>query len=309
MPAQPQPHKRILVLADIEGSSDCHDYPATTFLGKGWPRACLGMSRDVDTVVKALLAAGVNQVYVKDFHRTGYNIFRSEIDARARLISGYFKGPVPGIGRLYQTTGLILLGMHAPSGSQGFLAHTLTSKIERLRINGRQISEAELFSAVLVPFGLVPLFFSGCPAACAHVENRMNPIQTFPITPSDKKNETARVLWRRQLAESVSQSLSHSRTMPFQLSGPFDIDIRFRHIGLAAKRSKQWGLRRSENTIFFSARTIEELYQQIIAVVYLSPAMAKGLPWLLPVYNLGARFGLTLARWSLLLSKTSSSSF
>ncbi|MFH2058819.1 MAG: M55 family metallopeptidase [Pseudomonadota bacterium] len=92
MSIKPIHHKRILILADIEGSSACNDYESTKFLGKGWPKACRGMTRDVNAVVEALFNGGVEKIIVKDFHRTGYNLFQSGIDKRATLISGYRMG-------------------------------------------------------------------------------------------------------------------------------------------------------------------------------------------------------------------------
>jgi hypothetical protein len=78
-------HKKILIIADIEGSSGCLDYEASSFMGRGWPRACLEMSLDINAVVAALFDAGVQHVFVKDFHRTGYNLFPHYIDPRATL--------------------------------------------------------------------------------------------------------------------------------------------------------------------------------------------------------------------------------
>jgi hypothetical protein len=66
--------KRILIIADIEGSSGCWNYRASSFMTPEWARACVEMSRDVSVVVKALLDAGVEHISIKDFHRTGYNL-------------------------------------------------------------------------------------------------------------------------------------------------------------------------------------------------------------------------------------------
>ena len=130
------------LIADIEGCSGCFDYGASSFMGKGWPKACREMSLDINAVVTALFHARVENVYVKDFHRTGHNLFPRMIDSRATLIQGYAKGPVPGIGNPTDATGLIMVGMHAPSGADGFLPHTLTSRISRLIVNGRLMSAA-----------------------------------------------------------------------------------------------------------------------------------------------------------------------
>ena len=89
----------ILILADLEGSSACWSYRASSFLTQEWVGACEGLSRDLASVVGALFDAGIESIMIKDFHRTGYNIFPKLIDSRAVISSGYRRGPVPGPGR------------------------------------------------------------------------------------------------------------------------------------------------------------------------------------------------------------------
>ena len=119
----------------MEGSSGCWSYTASSFLTDEWCQACLEMSRDVSMVVSALFEAGAQTITIKDFHRTGYNLFPELIDSRATLISGYRRGSIPGIGSHCDAQAVMFLGMHAASGSDGFLAHTMTSRIARLEVN------------------------------------------------------------------------------------------------------------------------------------------------------------------------------
>ncbi|PKL74466.1 MAG: hypothetical protein CVV27_20355, partial [Candidatus Melainabacteria bacterium HGW-Melainabacteria-1] len=190
----------ILVISDIEGSSECASYSASSFLTEEWPRACLGMTRDVAAVTAALTGAGVRSIMVKDFHRTGYNIFPEMVPEPARIVSGYKAGPVPGIGDPGAARAALFIGMHASSGSGGFLAHTLTSRIARLEVNGRLMSEVELFSASLAPYGIRPLFFSGCPTACREARDAIPGIETFPIDKEKDSRSFNPVEWRRGLA-------------------------------------------------------------------------------------------------------------
>ena len=160
-------YNHVLIIADIEGSTGCPDYAASAFMTAGWPAACLAMTRDVNTVATALFDAGVPRITIHDFHRTGYNLIPELIDSRAGLIQGYRRGAVPGIGYPDKADAVFYVGLHAASGTRGFLAHTLTSRIARLAVNGRPLSEVELFSAVLAPYEIRPLFFSGCPGLVA----------------------------------------------------------------------------------------------------------------------------------------------
>jgi D-amino peptidase len=82
----PDPYTHILIIADLEGSSGCWSYTASSFLTDEWFQACLEMSRDVSKVVSALFEAGVKTITIKDFHRTGYNLFPELINPRALKI-------------------------------------------------------------------------------------------------------------------------------------------------------------------------------------------------------------------------------
>jgi D-aminopeptidase len=149
----PEKNRNILIIADIEGSSGCLDNRYSSFMTPQWPGACLGMTLDVKALTDALLEAGAAPITVKDFHRTGYNIFPGMLHPAVRLLSGYSAGPVPGLGDPGKGTALLMIGMHAPSGSEGFLPHTLTSRIAKLTVNGETVSEAQLFSASLAGYG------------------------------------------------------------------------------------------------------------------------------------------------------------
>jgi D-aminopeptidase len=107
------PFSHVLIIADLEGSSGCWSYKASSFLTDEWCRACLEMSRDVSAVVSALFEAGVKTITIKDFHRTGYNLFPELIDSRATLVSGYRHGPVPGIGNPHNAQA-VMFGVFGP---------------------------------------------------------------------------------------------------------------------------------------------------------------------------------------------------
>jgi len=291
-------YNHALIIADIEGSTGCPDYAASAFLTPGWPAACLAMTQDVQAVTTALFEAGVPRITIHDFHRTGYNLIPEMIDPRAKLVQGYCRGAVPGIGSPDGAAAALFVGLHAASGTNGFLAHTLTSRIARLTVNGQTLSEVELFSAVLAPYGIRPLFFSGCPVACDQAREALPGISTFTIPkPTPQAPQKVQAL-RRSLARTAADALENPATpLPFCPRGPFYAEIRLRDGATAARRvAVRWRLKRAGNTILLVAPTIQQLYADLIRICYLTPLAQAFLPLGLALHRALGIAGLAWAR-------------
>ena len=262
-----------------------------------WPRACLEMTLDVDAVVRALFAAGVEQIRIKDFHRTGYNLIPEMIDGRADVLHGYRNGPVPGIGDPGDAEGIFFLGMHAASGTDGFLAHTLTSRIERLELNGKPLAEVELFASALAPYGMRPLFFSGCPVACKQAAEAIENIAVYPIDKASGRQSFSVAAWRDGLAQAAVAALENDITVPYRPEGPFRVLLKMRDGEAAAqKMARRSQLDSRQGEILIDAAGMQELFMHLIRICYLTPLVEKTLPLCLAAYNLWGRLGLAWAR-------------
>lgn len=280
------PYRHILIIADIEGSSGCGSYRASSFLTRPWANACAAMSRDVDAVVKALFDAGVGRVTVKDFHRTAYNLLPEIIDRRAAVVCGYRQEPVPGLGDPGDADGVMMIGMHAAAGTSGFLAHTLTSRLASLKVNGRPLAEVELFAAALAPFYIPVLFFSGCRVACAQARKHILGIHTFLIDKSMPPEALDADRWRRGLARAAVKALSNRTTQPYGPQGPFRADITIRDgAKAAAKMADRWGFDRTGARVRIDAPDMDTLYNRLIRLCYLPPLAERTLPVSLMLYN------------------------
>jgi D-amino peptidase len=264
---------------------------------RDWARACVEMTRDVNAVVQALFASGVEYIRIKDFHRTSYNILPERIDGRADVNQGYRNGPVPGIGDPGGAEGIFFLGMHAASGTDGFLAHTLTSRIERLEVNGKPLAEIELFSSSLAPFGLKPLFFSGCPVACKQAAAAIDNITVYPIDKAVGRQRFDVVSWRSGLAKAAVAALENDFAVPYRPEGPFQALVKMRDGEVVARKiANRWKLDRRKNEILINSGDMQELFMHLIRICYLTPLVEKMLPLSLAVYNLWGRFGLAWIR-------------
>ena len=289
--------RNVLIIADIEGSSGCRDYRASSFMTPQWARACVAMTLDVGAVVAALCKAGVEHIAVKDFHRTGYNLLPEMINAKSEIIHGYRRGPVPGIGDPGQAQAVLFMGMHAASGTDGFLAHTLTSRIASLEVNEKPMAEIELFASALAPFGIRPIFFSGCPVACEQAGAVIDNISLYPIQKATEIKHFDAESWRSGLAGSAVESLANDQTVPYQPGGPLRATVKMRDGADAAhKLAQRWQLDCRGDRILIDAAHMRELYMALIRICYLTPLVEKMLPACLLAYNLWGRLGLSWVR-------------
>ena len=286
----------IYILADLEGSSGCWDREASQFRTRAWASACRELSLDLDGAVKACFAAGAATVTVRDFHRTCYNVMPELLDARARIIQGYRRGEVPGIGDVSNHDRALFLGMHASSGSAGFLAHTLTTRFREVTVNGRPLAEIELFAGVLAKQGVVPVFFSGCPVACVEASAAVPGIGTHPIEKVTGASHFDAARWRNTLAEAIRCRLEQP-IAPFEpAAGPYAVTLRVR-IGIDARAiAAPWSLETQGDTIRFTAADIDACYRTLIRLAYLTPWTERLSRIALPLANLSGQRGLRWAR-------------
>jgi D-amino peptidase len=273
------------IVADLEGSTGAWTKSHTLLATPEWQEARVELTRDMNMVASALFEKGVKGVVVKDFHRTGYNLIPAYLDKRVKLVSGYYTGPAIGYGKLHGADFALFVGLHAAGGNaKGFLAHTLTSRIAEVLVNGKRTCEAELFATVLSAFQVPVAFFSGCPAACQEVKERMNWVMTFAIEkePSISQDPNRRKEYILQAREGLRKSILEIPTVEglplFSLKPPFDCQVAFQE-EREARRMNAWGFSQEGRTLHFYSETFLEMYENLLKIAYF-PKLAYTLRYL-----------------------------
>ena len=273
------------IVADLEGSTGAWTKAHTLLATPEWQEARVELTRDINAVIEALFAKGVRGVVVKDFHRTGYNLIPAYLDRRAKLVSGYYNGPAVGYGQLHGADFALFVGLHAAGGNEkGFLAHTLTSRIAEILVNGKRVCESELFSTILSSFHVPVAFFSGCPEACREVEERMGWVVTcaIPKDPSlyqdpEKKREYIRRA-REGLRNSVLEIPEVDGLPLFAMKPPFECQVIFQE-ETEANRMNAWDFPQEGRIIHFHAAEFLEMYENLLKIAYF-PKLAYTLRYL-----------------------------
>jgi len=273
------------IVADLEGSTGAWTKAHTLLATPEWQEARVELTRDINVVAAALFERGVQGVVVKDFHRTGFNFIPAYLDRRVKLVSGYYNGPAVGYGKLHGADFALFVGLHAAGGNpKGFLAHTLTSRIAEILVNGRRTCEAELFATVLSAFRVPVAFFSGCAAACEEVKERMSWVTTCAVEKDPwvfqdpRRREEYILQTRERLRKSILEMPDIQEFPLFSLKPPFDCRVTFREES-EARKMNAWGFLREGRVIRFRCEEFLEMYANLIKVAYF-PKLAYTLRYL-----------------------------
>lgn len=134
---------RVLVVYDMEGMAGQDNWRTAA---AWWPEQyAIGQQllvADVNAVIAGLFEGGAATIDVVDQHGSGnpgFNLPPELLDHRVR--KHFHRHDAPGAqASAYEA--VVMVAMHAKTGSGGFMAHTGTFGIERV-INARSVSEAE----------------------------------------------------------------------------------------------------------------------------------------------------------------------
>ena len=159
------------------------------------------------------------------------------------------------------------------------------------------MSEVELFSSSLAPFGIVPVFFSGCPEACAQAREAIPGIATFAIDKSGGPGSIDAAAWRNGLANAAVRALENTKTAPFLPGGTFEAVVTMRDgEKYAGKLAGRWGLPSRGSDIIILSDDIHGLYAALVRLCYLTPTAEKIAPAALGLYGILGSYGLWWAR-------------
>jgi len=168
---------RVLVYHDMEGLTGQSD--PNTFRFAHSERYALGrtyLTGDVNAVVAGLFDGGADEVHIVDGHGSGNpepDLLLDELDERAELISrdevfdAYVDLTEPGV---YDA--IVVVGMHAKTGSGGFASHTYTLGIDFV-LNGMSVTETEVVGYSWGRVGVPVIFASGDDRLEADLEGPM----------------------------------------------------------------------------------------------------------------------------------------
>lgn len=153
---------RVYISVDMEGITGVVSNDQVMASGADYERFRRLMTAEANAAIEGAVAAGATQVLVNDSHGSMRNLFAEDLRAPAELISSNIKpmGMMQNIDQGFDA--VIFIGYHAKAGSAvGVLAHTGSSTIRDLRINGKSVGEGGMNIYAAGAAGVPLVFISG----------------------------------------------------------------------------------------------------------------------------------------------------
>jgi D-amino peptidase len=225
----------VFISADIEGVCGVVGSLHTDPTGSHYRLACDWMVGEVNAAIEGALEAGARRIVVKDAHNQATNIELDKLHPAAELISGW--GPlgsmVEGVDSSFSA--LFLIGYHARAATaDGTLAHTWSSNVLDLRINGQTIGETGWAAAFAghfdVPLGLV----TGDDKLMTQLMEELPEGYQTVITKTGWTYNSAQMRpiaeVHREIRSAATRALANPGALPlFKPALPITLTLRFRH--------------------------------------------------------------------------------
>lgn len=266
---------KLFIATDLEGISGIVSEEQTFSTGKEYEKARSLMAKDVNSAIEGALLAEeesggserIDQILVNDGHGRGYNIFIDELHPRAELFSGEFRSLSLMTGLDSSFDLVFLIGFHAKSGSEGLLNHTMSSRtISRVWVNGKEVGEIFLASAVAgefnVPVGLV----TGDKVAIQEAKELLGEIETVVVKESISRQSASCLPLEEaytRIRAAAKQAIKRRKEFkPLKITPPIELKIEYILTQHAERQTLIPGVIRVDSrTLIYRANSVIEAFQ------------------------------------------------
>ncbi|MDD2999945.1 MAG: M55 family metallopeptidase, partial [Candidatus Riflebacteria bacterium] len=230
---------KLYIVADMEGVAGVVDSEQTMGASAYFEAAKLQYAREVRSVCEAALNAGVEEVYVNDFHGNGLNINPEILPRSVLVIRGGFR-PTSGYDMLDETfSGLVLLGAHARTGtSNAVLPHTYTGRVT-YEIFGQPVGEFDILALLAGEMKVPTILISGDSTAVEQAGTNM-PSAHRVVTKYAVNNGGALCIHLDLVCEALREEVTRAvkniaAIEPAQIAGPTQLSVKIADVNLAPR--------------------------------------------------------------------------
>lgn len=243
---------KVYISVDMEGITGVVHWDETREKNPDYVYFRKIMTAEVNAAIEGALAAGAEEIWVRDAHGTARNLLPEQLNEHARLIREWSGGP-KGMMELIDPSfdAAVCVGYHAKAGTpNATLKHTMSGAILDLRVNGHSLPELG-WNALIAGYYQVPLVFvSGDQAICEQAKTLLPRVETVAVKSAigsaslnlhPKKSQ-------QLIRAGVQTALENlSRFQPYHLDPPYRIEIYFKDENRAQRASWYPGAERIDD--------------------------------------------------------------
>ena len=167
---------KVFISVDIEGVTGINSWSETELGNPDHAQFKDQMTRETVAACEGAIAMGAKEIFVKDAHDSARNIDMMKLPKCVRLSRGWASNPdsmMAGLDESFDAA--LFVGYHSAAGYNGNpLAHTMTTNLNYIKINGELASEYVLNSYVAAGYGVPVTFLSGDKMLCEKTKD-LNP--------------------------------------------------------------------------------------------------------------------------------------
>ncbi len=175
--------KKVYLSADIEGTCGIVCWDETEFGNPRYEYFSKQMSREVAAACEGALAAGAEDILVRDAHDSARNIRPEMLPLQARIFRNWERHPfsmMSGIDSSFD--GVVFTGYHSAVGmNTNPLSHTMNTRNTSVLLNGEFCPELLINSLTASYVGVPIACVTGDRGLCEWMEKKLPGVVTVPV--------------------------------------------------------------------------------------------------------------------------------
>ena len=272
-----QAGRKVFISADMEGISGIAASDQLSAAGGEYHRSRKMMADDVNAAIRGARRGGATEIVVNDSHGTMRNLRLEDLDGQVRLISHSFKraGMMEGLDESFDA--VIFVGYHAKAGHPaGLFAHTGSSVVRDVRVNGRSLGEGGLNTMVAAWYGVPVVLVTGDDVAVKQVAETATQARTVAV----KRAINARAVElrpfsavHREIEEAAAAGVQAAKELTPQRAAAYQVEVQFQDVAIPeVAQSLPTMTRPAPDTIAFTTSTMPQAYTLIrLLYRYINP--------------------------------------
>lgn len=255
---------KVYISVDFEGISGSTSWESTNLGHFEHGPLAREMTLEAVAACEGALAAGADEIYVKDAHDSGRNMDLSLFPREVKIISDWTCEPISMLGGLDSSFDAVMyVGYHSPAGMDGSpLSHTMNRGNNYVKYNGKLASEFLIHAYAAADMGVPSVFLSGDRMLCKHVNSYDAQITTVAVKEGlgGATINVAPVLARELIREGAKRGLENRNCCRLAVPETITMEIGFKNHSRAKRASYYPGVVQLDAyTVSYTTSSMDEL--------------------------------------------------